>query len=103
MPTLTRAGLAEAVHREVGLPRAGAAEIVAELVETIVGRLAAGKPVGIAGFGSFVPRDKGTRPGRNPRTGETVRIAARRVVAFRPSPILKDRVQARSAEDRERA
>ena len=58
-------------------------------------RKAAGETVGISGFGSFRVRDKGPREGRNPRTGEPAAIPARRVVAFRPSMVLKRRIAER--------
>ena len=94
MATLTRAGLAAALHREVGLPRSETAGFVEEVIEAIAGSLSAGEEVKISGFGSFVPRDRGPRMGRNPKTGEEAPIAARRVVSFRPSRILRDRVDA---------
>ncbi len=99
MATVTRADLAEAVHREIGLPRREAAELVETVIEAISERLAAGKAVKISSFGSFSLRDKGPRMGRNPRTGEAATISARRVVVFRPSTILKRRI----AESRSRA
>ena len=95
MATVTRAELREAVHRETGLPQSEAAELVETLIETIAERLSAGDTVGISGFGSFRVRDKGPREGRNPRTGEPAPIPARRVVAFRPSTLLKQRIAER--------
>ena len=94
MATLTRAGLADALHRKVGLPRSETAGFVEDVIEAIVGSLSAGEEVKIAGFGSFVPRDRRPRMGRNPKTGEEAPIAARRAVAFRPSRIPKDRIDA---------
>ena len=94
MATLTRAGRADALRREVGLSRAETAGIVEDVIEAIVESLSAGEEVKIAGFGSFVPRDRGPRMGRNPKTGEEAPIAARRAVAFRPSRILRDRIDA---------
>ena len=95
MATLTRAELREAVHRETGLPQSEAAELVETVMETIAERLTAGETVGISGFGSFRVRDKGPREGRNPRTGEPAAIPARRVVTFRPSMVLKQRIAER--------
>ena len=92
MATVTRADLAEAVHREIGLPRREAAELVETVIEAISERLAAGETVGISGFGSFGVREKEARMGRNPKTGEAAPILARRVVAFRPSATLKKRI-----------
>ena len=95
MATLTRAELREAVHRETGLSQSEAAELVETVMETIAERLTAGETVGISGFGSFRVRDKGPREGRNPRTGEPAAIPARRVVTFRPSMVLKQRIAER--------
>ena len=95
MDTLTRASLTEAVWREVGLSRLEAERFVEAVIEAITERLAAGEEVTILSFGKFVPHDKGPRPGRNPKTGEPALICARRVVAFRASRTLKDRVNAR--------
>ena len=95
MATVTRAGLARAVHQEIGLPQYEAAELVETVIETIAERLTAGEAVGISGFGSFRVRDKGPREGRNPKTGEPAAIPARRVVAFRPSAVLKERIAER--------
>ncbi len=92
MATVTRADLTEAVREEAGLRKRAAAELVDMLVEAICERLVAGEPVGISGFGTFDVRDKSERTGRNPRTGEEAPIAARRVVTFRPSGVLKRRV-----------
>ena len=92
MAAVTRARLTRAVHREMGLPQREAAELVETVIETIAERLSAGESVGISGFGSFRVRDKGPREGRNPRTGEPAPIRARRVVAFRPSRILRQRI-----------
>ena len=90
--TLTRAGLSEALHRETGLPRSEAAQLVDTVIETIAVSLAAGKTVGVSGFGTFRLRDRGPREGHNPRIGEPAPIPARRVVAFRPSTVLKRRI-----------
>ena len=95
MATVTRAELRDAVHRETGLPQSEAAELVETVIEKIAERLSAGERVGISGFGSFRVRDKGPREGRNPRTGEPAPISARRVVAFRPSNRLKQRIAER--------
>ena len=92
MATVTRASLSEAVHREIGLPAREAAELVEMMIEAIAERLEAGDTVKISGFGSLTLRDKGRRIGRNPRTGEAAEISPRRVVVFRPSLILKQRL-----------
>ena len=92
MATLTRAELREAVHRETGLPQSEAAELVETVIDAIAERLTAGETVRISRFGSFRLRDKEPREGRNPRTGEPAPIPARRVVTFRPSRVLKQRI-----------
>ena len=92
MATVTRAGLSDAVQREIGLSLGDAHELVDAMIEAICARLEAGEPVMISSFGTFTVREKGARMGRNPKTGEAVRIAPRRVVAFRASQILKHRV-----------
>ena len=92
MATVTRADLANAVHRETGLPRRDAAALVDMPIEAIAERLSAGETVMISGFGSFRVRDKRAREGRNPKTGEPAPIPARRVVTFRPSQVLKVRI-----------
>lgn len=92
--TLTRSDLSEAVYREVGLSRNESAELVESILRHISGALVAGETVKISSFGTFSTRDKGQRIGRNPKTGEEVPIEPRRVLVFRPSHILKDRINA---------
>jgi len=90
--TLTRADLAEALHREVGLSRADSANLVEQILLHMCEALAKGENVKISGFGSFVLRDKGERIGRNPKTGVEVSIAPRRVLTFRASQMMRDRI-----------
>lgn len=90
--TLTRSDLSEAVYREIGLSRNESAEMVETILSRIVEALISGETVKISSFGTFAVRDKGARMGRNPKTGEEVPIDPRRVLVFRPSHILKDRV-----------
>ncbi len=90
--TLTRADLAEAVVRQVGLPRNESQELVELILKEISSCLAEGKPVKLSSFGSFGIREKGERIGRNPKTGEEVPITPRRVLVFRPSNIMKQRI-----------
>ncbi len=92
--TLTRSDLSEGVYREVGLSRNESAELVESVLRHISGALAQGETVKISSFGTFQARDKGRRIGRNPKTGEEVPIEPRRVLVFRPSHILKDRINA---------
>ena len=90
--TLTRADLADIVHREIGLSRAESAGIVEGVLAHMCGSLADGENVKISGFGSFILRDKGERVGRNPKTGVEVPIAPRRVLTFRASQIMRERI-----------
>lgn len=90
--TLTRADLAEAVFQKVGLPRNESADIVELVLREIVSSLERGDPVKLSSFGSFGIRDKGERIGRNPKTGQEVPITPRRVLVFRASNIMKQRI-----------
>lgn len=94
--TVTRAQLSEAVYEEVGLSRNESADLVESLLEEISGALQRGEVVKISSFGSFSVRQKGQRIGRNPKTGEEVPILPRRVLVFRPSHVLKDRINERT-------
>ncbi|GAB4143458.1 MAG: integration host factor subunit alpha [Sphingomonadales bacterium] len=95
--TVTRADLTEAVYQEVGLSRNESAEMVEAVLGQIADRLVAGDNVKISSFGSFLVRHKGGRVGRNPKTGEEVPIEPRRVLVFRPSQVMKDRINATMA------
>ena len=90
--TLTRADLADVVHRNLGLSRAESAQFVERILHHMCHALAQGENVKVSGFGSFILRDKGQRIGRNPKTGVEVPIAPRRVMTFRASQILRDRI-----------
>jgi integration host factor subunit alpha len=90
--TLTRSDLSEAVYREIGLSRNESADMVEKFMARISNALVKGENVKISSFGTFAVRDKGARMGRNPKTGEEVPIDPRRVLVFRPSHIMKDRV-----------
>jgi integration host factor subunit alpha len=90
--TLTRADLAEAVCQKVGLPRNESAELVELVLREIVASLERGDAVKLSSFGSFGIRDKGQRIGRNPKTGQEVPITPRRVLVFRASNIMKQRI-----------
>lgn len=95
--TLTRSDLSEAVYREIGLSRNESANMVELILGRISDALVRGENVKISSFGTFAVRDKGARMGRNPKTGEEVPIEPRRVLVFRPSHIMKDRVNSGSA------
>ena len=94
--TMTRADLAEAVYQEVGLSRNESADLVDVLLNEISNTLIAGNNVKISSFGSFTIREKGQRVGRNPKTGIEVPISPRRVLVFRASHVLKDRINSRT-------
>lgn len=95
--TLTRAHLSEALHSKIGLSRNDSAAFVERVLEEIAARLTRGETVKLSSFGTFAVRAKGGRMGRNPKTGEEVPIQPRRVLVFRPSHVLKDRVNAPKA------
>jgi len=90
--TLTRMDLSEAVFREVGLSRNESAELVESVLTHMSDALVGGEQVKISSFGTFSVREKAARVGRNPKTGEEVPIQPRRVLTFRPSHLMKDRV-----------
>jgi len=90
--TLTRADLAEALHHQVGLSRADSSLFVEQILRHMCEALSGGENVKISGFGSFILRDKGERIGRNPKTGVEVPIAPRRVLTFRASQMMRDRI-----------
>jgi integration host factor subunit alpha len=92
--TLTRMDLSEAVFREVGLSRNESAQLVESVLQHVSDALASGDSVKISSFGTFSIRDKTARVGRNPKTGDEVPISPRRVLTFRPSHLMKDRVAA---------
>jgi integration host factor subunit alpha len=90
--TVTRADLSEAVYQEVGLSRNDSAALVETVLNEIVEALTRGSTVKISSFGSFSVRQKGKRVGRNPKTGEEVPILPRKVLVFRASHVLKNKI-----------
>ncbi len=90
--TVTRADLAEAVYREIGLSRSESSGLVESVIHHISEALLRGEQVKLAGFGTFSLRDKKERMGRNPKTGKAVPISSRRVLVFNPSQVLRERV-----------
>ncbi|MCB5424811.1 integration host factor subunit alpha [Altererythrobacter sp. CC-YST694] len=90
--TLTRADLAEVINRKMGFSRAESLAMVEAILDHMCEALERGENVKISGFGTFLLRDKNERIGRNPKTGVEVPITPRRVLTFRASQILKDRV-----------
>ena len=90
--TLTRMDLADAVHEEVGLSRNDSAVLVESVLRHVSDALVRGETVKISSFGTFSVRDKAARVGRNPKTGEEVPIHPRRVLSFRSSHLMRERV-----------
>jgi integration host factor subunit alpha len=90
--TLTRADLAEAVYRKVGLSRTESAELVEAVLDEICEAIVRGETVKLSSFATFHVRDKNERIGRNPKTGEEVPILPRRVMTFKASNVLKSRI-----------
>jgi integration host factor subunit alpha len=97
--TVTRADLCEAVCQKVRLSRTKSATLVELVLKEITDCLERGETVKLSSFGLFVVRKKGQRMGRNPRTGEEAPISPRRVVVFKPSAILKQRINAAPASE----
>ena len=90
--TVTRSDLTDAVMRQVGLSRAESSSLVELVLDEISEAVTRGENVKLSSFGSFLVRSKGERIGRNPKTGIEVPITPRRLMVFKPSNILKDRV-----------
>ena len=97
--TVTRADLSEAVYQRVGLSRAESAHLVEAFLHEISDTIARGETVKLSSFGSFVVRSKGERIGRNPKTGVEVPITPRRVMVFKPSNLLKARINGAPLDD----
>ena len=93
--TITREHLYEAVSKKVGLSRTESAALVGLVLKEITDCLERGEAVKLSSFGSFIVRKKRQRMGRNPKTGKDAIIPARRVIVFKPSPILKERIKSR--------
>ena len=90
--TITRAQLSEAIYQEVGLSRIECADLLEAILSEMSSTLSQGESVKISSFGSFSVRQKGQRIGRNPKTGEEVPILPRKVLVFRPSQVLKTKI-----------
>lgn len=95
--TITRAQLSEAVYQEVGLSRNESADLLETVLAMMSDALSSDETVKISSFGSFSVRQKGQRIGRNPKTGEEVPILPRKVLVFRPSQVMKARINAKRA------
>jgi integration host factor subunit alpha len=92
VPTLTRADLADELHRTIGLSRAESADLVEQVLDNVAEALLNGGNVKLSSFGSFMLRKKGLRVGRNPKTGVEVPIQPRTVLTFRPSQLLRQKI-----------
>ena len=86
--------MVESLFNDLGLSKADGRELVDLLIEELMASLAVGEQVKLSGFGNFYLRDKNERPGRNPKTGESIPISARRVVTFTAGQKLRARVEA---------
>src|SRR3954465_1904358 len=91
---MTKADIVEALYEKVGFSKKEAADLVELVFDTIKQTLSQGQKIKISGFGNFVVREKRSRIGRNPQTGESIEITARRVLTFRPSQVLRAEVNA---------
>ena len=86
---MTKAEIVEQIYEKIGFSNKESADIVELVFDTIKDTLSKGEKIKISGFGNFVVRQKRSRVGRNPQTGETIEITARKVLTFRPSQVLK--------------
>jgi integration host factor subunit alpha len=91
---MTKADIVETLYEKIGFSKKEAADLVELVFDTIKGTLSQGQKIKISGFGNFVVREKRSRIGRNPQTGESIEISARRVLTFRPSQVLRAEVNA---------
>jgi integration host factor subunit alpha len=91
---MTKADIVESLYEKVGFSKKEAADLVELVFDTIKSTLSQGQKIKISGFGNFVVREKRARIGRNPQTGESIEISARRVLTFRPSQVLRAEVNA---------
>lgn len=91
--TITRADVVEALHKRCAVSRANGSRFLESMLGAMEAALVAGDTLKLARFGNFVVREKSERVGRNPKTGETAKITPRRVVTFRPSQLMRQRVE----------
>lgn len=96
--TMTKADIVERVYERIGFSKKEASELVEMVFGELKGTLCRGEKVKISGFGNFVVREKKERTGRNPQTGDQIKISARRVLTFRPSQVLKAMLNGESLE-----
>lgn len=100
---MTKADIVEHIYERVGFSKKESAELVERVFDIIKDTLARGEKVKISGFGNFVVREKNARKGRNPQTGEEIRLDARRVLTFKPSLVLKTVLNDEEGEQPRRA
>jgi integration host factor subunit alpha len=100
---VTKAEIVEHIYERVGFSKKESAELVERVFDIIKDTLARGEKVKISGFGNFVVREKNARKGRNPQTGEEIRLDARRVLTFKPSLVLKTVLNEDESEQPRRA
>ena len=98
MSALSKAIIADSLCNNIGLSKADAKKLIDQFFESIRQTLEQGQHVKLSGFGNFVLRDKSTRPGRNPKTGEAIPVDARRVVTFKSGLKLKNKISKRESE-----
>ena len=99
MKTVTKAEIVDVLHDRIGFSKKEAAELVEMVFDTMKETLSKGEKIKISGFGNFLIRDKRARRGRNPQTGESIEISARRVLTFKPSQVLRTDVNGSEAKD----
>jgi integration host factor subunit alpha len=100
---VTKADIVEHIYERVGFSKKESAELVERVFDIIKDTLSRGEKVKISGFGNFVVREKNARKGRNPQTGEEIRLDARRVLTFKPSLVLKTVLNDEAIEEPRRA
>ena len=98
---MTKADIVEQIYEQVGFSKKESAELVEKVFEAIKETLANGEKVKISGFGNFVVRDKNSRKGRNPQTGQEILLEARMVLTFKPSLVLKNLLNEESVSEGE--
>lgn len=90
--SMTKADIIEKVYLKTGFSKKESAEIVEEVFDLVKNTVAKGEKIKLAGFGNFVVKEKATRRGRNPQTGEEIEISSRRILTFKPSQVLKSAI-----------
>ena len=98
--TVTKSDVVNAIHNNLGLPKAQSAKVVESLLEIVKQTLANGEDVLISGFGRFCVKNKQERKGRNPQTGKDMMLGSRKVVTFKCSGVLRDRINGKGISSR---